>query len=75
MYNDIIEKLVERILLIALSHPEILNLDSPWDMFKVPGFDCSDLGVSLAQASCALAEAKKRNRNGNNIEWCGPGSS
>lgn len=56
------ERLVERILALIPTRPEILTLDSPWGLFKVPGFECSDLDPSLAQAGWALAEAKIRHR-------------
>lgn len=59
-YTSIADKLVERILTLIPEHPEILGLDSAWDLFNVPGFTCSDLGPTLAQAGWALAEAQRR---------------
>lgn len=61
-YASTAERLVERILALIPERPEILTLTSPWGLFKVPGFDCSDLDPSLAQAGYALAEAKIRYR-------------
>lgn len=54
-YSDTIDALVNRI--VALG-PRILTLESAWDLFKVPGFTCDDLGPSLAQAEGALAKAQ-----------------
>jgi hypothetical protein len=58
-YESTASDLVTRIRETAKVHPEILKLDSPWDMFKVPGFKCDDLQPSLFQASWALARAKE----------------
>lgn len=54
-YEATADVLVDRI--VALG-PVILNLDSPWGLFKIEGFDCSDIEPSLAQASGALAKAQ-----------------
>lgn len=53
------DELLRRIRLLAVEHPEVLKLKSAWDLFEVPGFDCKDLDVSLAQAAAALGEAKR----------------
>ncbi len=55
-YEATADELTRRI--VALG-PLILNLNSPWELFKVDGFTCSDLGPSLAQASYALANAQR----------------
>ena len=62
-YRRTAEELGERILALIPDHPEILTLGSHWDLFKVPGFRCDDLGPSLAQASAALAWARDRWRS------------
>lgn len=61
-YVSTAEKLVERITALVPQHPEILSMESCWDLFKVPGFKCDDLGPSMAQAGWALAKAKRRMR-------------
>ena len=53
------DELVARILALMPAHPEIMGMDSAWDLFKVPGFKCDDIAPSLAQASWALAAAKQ----------------
>lgn len=59
-YYRVLDELLERIEKLIPTHPEILDLDDAWGLLKIPGFDCSDLDPSLAQASAALAEAKQR---------------
>lgn len=56
-YQSTTEALVKRISVLIPAHPEIMDME-PFDLFKVDGFDCSDLQPSLAQASWALAKAK-----------------
>ena len=63
-YTETADELVRRIEALIPMHHEIMSLTSPWDLFKVPGFKCDDLGPSLAQASAALYEAKRRARKG-----------
>lgn len=55
--------LVERIEALIPSHPEILTMDSAFDLFKVEGFKCDDLSPSLAQAQGAIAAARQSYRN------------
>jgi len=57
-YETTAYALVERISALIPEHPEILNMTSPWDLFNVPGFNCKDIGPSLAQAWIALSKAK-----------------
>lgn len=61
-YESTAQELKRRITALIPSHPEILDLDSPWGLFKIDGFDCGDLEPSLAQASVALAHAKTEYR-------------
>lgn len=57
-YEETAQTLKGRILDLIPDHPEILELDSPWGLFKVDRFKCDDLGPSLAQAMGALSAAK-----------------
>jgi hypothetical protein len=57
-YESTATALVDRISALMPTHPEILRMDSAWDLFKVPGFKCDDLQPSLAQARAALSLAK-----------------
>ena len=58
VYEATADELVRRIRTLIPEHPEILELESPWDLFKVEGFNCADIGPSAFQASWALARAK-----------------
>ena len=60
MYESNAYKLVDRIEKLIPDHPEILQMDDPFKLFKVEGFKCSDLDLSLFQAGWALQEAKRR---------------
>jgi len=53
------DTLTARIVALIPTQPQILEMTSAWDLFKVPGFSCSDLGPSLAQASYALGDAQR----------------
>lgn len=59
-YTNVANELRDRIVALIPTQPQILNLESCWDLFKVPGFDCSDLGPSLAQAAWAFSAAKQQ---------------
>lgn len=59
-YSATADVLVTRIMALIPTHPEIMTLSNPFDLFKVEGFECSDLEPSLAQAGFALREARKR---------------
>lgn len=52
------DELCNRIHALIPEHPEILTIDSAWDLFRVPGFNCDDLQPSWAQASWALGKAR-----------------
>lgn len=59
-YENTAEELANRIEALIPTNPEILKMDSPWDLFKVPGFKCDDLQPSMAQAAWALGKAQGR---------------
>jgi len=59
IYVATANELTKRILARIPAHPEILTLESPWGLFKVPDFKCDDINPSLMQASFALDEAKQ----------------
>ena len=52
--------LVERILKAIPEHPEILTLDSPFGLYKIPNLKMDDLELTLGTASAALGIARKR---------------
>ena len=57
-YVSIADELAKRIAALIPAHPEILYMDDPLDLFKIEGFDCSDLEPSIPQAQWALSKAK-----------------
>ncbi len=61
-YATTADTLAERILALIPANPHILDLDSPWGLFKVEGFKCDDLQPSMAQAAGALSKAKAMHR-------------
>ncbi len=58
-YESTADELVNRIRSLIPTNPEILSMESPFDMFKVPGFKCDDLAPSFSQACWALARARQ----------------
>lgn len=58
-YASVADQLVERIKALIPDHPEIMDMTSPWDLFKVDGFDCNDLSPSMFQAGWALNKAQQ----------------
>jgi len=59
-YESVGQQLVTRIMALVPEHPEILQLDSAWGLFKIPGFKCDDLQPSFGQASAALGIAQRK---------------
>lgn len=57
IYQGIADELVMRILDLIPTHPEIMEMDSPWGLFKA-GLKCDDLQPTLGQASWALGKAQ-----------------
>ena len=60
LYSDTANALGERILALIEKQPEVLHLSNPFDLFKVPGFECADLQPSLAQAAYSLRWAQRK---------------
>ncbi len=56
-YEECALSLRDRIFELIPSHPEILEMDSPWALFKISEFKCADLQPSLGQATGALGSA------------------
>jgi len=54
-YSKTANALVDRIKGLG---PQILKVESPWDLFKIKEFKCDDLSPSLFQASWALKKAQ-----------------
>jgi hypothetical protein len=57
-YVKTADALVTRILETFEAHPEAAAITDAWGLFKVPGFNCDDIGPSLAQADWALGRAR-----------------
>lgn len=68
-YENTANQLRDRILRLIPKHPEIMDLESPWDLYKIEGFKTADLQPTLFQASWALQHAKMLYRN--NPPTCG----
>ena len=61
-YNKKCYDLGGRILRLIPQNPKIMSITNAFDLFKIPGFECSDLKPSLAQAIGALSWAKSQYR-------------
>jgi hypothetical protein len=59
MYSSTAECLKDRILSLIPDNPDILKIDSAWDLFKINDFNCDDLQPSAFQAQWALTKAKQ----------------
>lgn len=61
-YEQTAQSVVDVVLSFIPEHPEIMEMESAWDLFKVDGFSAaiSSLQPSLAQAAHALVAAKQR---------------
>lgn len=58
-YTEVGEELARRILALIPQNPGILEMEEPFDLFKIEGFQCRDLSPSLFQADWALGKAKR----------------
>lgn len=58
-YEESGQELIKRIEALVPDHPEILTMESSWDLFKC-GLKCSDLDVTFAMASVALSIVQRR---------------
>ncbi len=63
-YESTADELSIRILKLIPNNQNILTMESAWDLFSVPGFQCKDIGPSAFQAGWALRDAVQRYRNG-----------
>lgn len=63
-YAATADELCDRIKKLIPTHPEIMTIESTFDLFKIEGFKCDDLQPSLAQAGAALAKARRLHREG-----------
>ena len=61
-YSATVNAVAARIEALIPDNPHIMGMTSAWDLFKVPGFDVSDLNPSLMQAEYGLALAKQNIR-------------
>ena len=66
-YTATADELTKRILALIPAHPEIMTIESPFDLFKIDGFKCDDIGPSLAQAGWALGKARQIHKANNRI--------
>ena len=57
-YEKTADELVRRISALIPTHPEIMELEDAWGLFKIEGFKCKDLGPTLFQAGWALRKAQ-----------------
>lgn len=60
-YAATCDELTRRILDLIPANPSIMTC-GVWDLFKIPGFHCDDIGPSLAQAGGALGKARAIHR-------------
>lgn len=58
-YSKTADELVARITALIPDHPEIMDMESAWDLFDVDGFKCDDLQPSMFQAGWALQKSKQ----------------
>jgi hypothetical protein len=58
-YELTANELVKRIEALVPAHPEILTMESAWDLFKVKELKCDDLQPSLFQAGWALGQVQR----------------
>lgn len=64
-YNNITQELTERIIKLIPDNPQILEIESPWDLFNIEGFYCKDLEPSLFQAAKAITDTRIRYKEEN----------
>lgn len=53
-YDGVVGALADQIRALVPLQPEILQLEGPCGLFRVPGFNCEALNPSLEQAPLAL---------------------
>ncbi len=57
-YLSVQDQLVNRIIKLIPSHPEILVMKEYQDLFDIEEFNCSDLAPKLTDVQWALSKAK-----------------
>lgn len=57
-YEKTADKLTARIVALIPDNPQIMDMDSCWDLFKIESFKCNDLEPSIFQANWALRKAQ-----------------
>ena len=58
-YEQSTQELKRRILVLIPTNPHIMEMADPFQLFRIPGFNCDDLSPSLAMSSMALSLAKE----------------
>lgn len=56
-YTACADELTKRIAALIPTHPEILTMESPWDLMKISEFKYNDLQPTFFQAAFALKKA------------------
>jgi hypothetical protein len=56
-YTGTVRTLADRIKALIPANPSILKMESAWQLFSIPGFECKDLEPSAMQAGMALGIA------------------
>jgi hypothetical protein len=57
-YSKTADKLTKRILKLIPKNLKILEMNTPWELFKLSDFNYEDLGPTMFQADWALNNAK-----------------
>lgn len=53
-YDGVVGALADQIRALLPLQPQVLQLEDPWGLFRVPGFNCEAFNPSLEQATWAL---------------------
>jgi hypothetical protein len=71
-YEATAQTLVARIEALVSTNPEILTMESAWDLFSIPAFSVGDLNPSYAQASAALSLIQRRHADNHAHDFSKP---
>ena len=63
-YCNTADKVVKSIIEVSKEHPEILDIEDIWDLFKFEKYGFKAHDCTLFQAQWALATARERQGNG-----------